>query len=406
LDSTLLINKSVTARYGGTAADTAIAGGTVHKMLDLFRNGGATFFEYGKEGYMRLGVVGNPDVIFGDAQRTFGGIMTFAIGGAAAAPPVLEPPMAIPATPSMPQIPAEPQIPEENLARPTEATVIVNGQNVNFDAYNVNGNNFFKLRDLAYILTGSSKQFDVTWVGEANLILLSSGQAYETVGGEMSAKGQGNKYAAPTSSLILLDGEEVSFSAYNIEDNNYFKLRDIGEAFDFGVDWDNDNKIITVDTGKSYTPEGAAQTGASDLPWSAAAPPQDNSSSAPDMGGYVKNFPTVPYPFTSLGLDPQNVTILTETENTVAYMIDRRGFTSLSVEAYENRLLQILRQAGFTTDVLIDMSVEAGRVSAEHIRYNGSEITSMLGNGDIQIISVLNGGGGSGIDIFIVYRII
>ena len=55
-----------------------------------------------------------------------------------------------------------------------------------------------------------------------------------------------------TSSKIYLDGKEVSFQAYNIEDNNYFKLRDIGKAFNFGVDWDGANNTIVLDTAKPY----------------------------------------------------------------------------------------------------------------------------------------------------------
>ncbi|MEG0798795.1 MAG: WG repeat-containing protein, partial [Acidaminococcaceae bacterium] len=41
--------------------------------------------------------------------------------------------------------------------------VTVNGKDVAFDAYNINGNNYFKLRDLAFALSGSEKQFDVGW---------------------------------------------------------------------------------------------------------------------------------------------------------------------------------------------------------------------------------------------------
>ena len=56
------------------------------------------------------------------------------------------------------------------------------------------------------------------------------------------------------------DGSEVQFTAYHIEGNNYFKLRDIGEAFDFGVDWDEAAATIRIDTSKGYTPEGATPT--------------------------------------------------------------------------------------------------------------------------------------------------
>jgi hypothetical protein len=51
-----------------------------------------------------------------------------------------------------------------------------------------------------------------------------------------------------------LDGKEVSFTAYTIEGNNYFKLRDIAAAFDFGVDWDGAANTIAVDTDKGYIP--------------------------------------------------------------------------------------------------------------------------------------------------------
>jgi hypothetical protein len=56
-------------------------------------------------------------------------------------------------------------------------------------------------------------------------------------------------------STIILDGRKVPFTAYNIGGNNYFKLRDIGAAFDFGVDWDGAQNTIVIDTSKGYTPE-------------------------------------------------------------------------------------------------------------------------------------------------------
>ena len=75
------------------------------------------------------------------------------------------------------------------------------------------------------------------------------------VGGEMANAGSGNKNAKPTTSKIYLDGKEINLMAYNIDGNNYFKLRDIGAAFNFGVDWDSAKNTIVIDTGKGYTPE-------------------------------------------------------------------------------------------------------------------------------------------------------
>ena len=133
--------------------------------------------------------------------------------------------------------------------------MLVNGKPVAFDAYNINNNNYFKLRDLAFILSGTEKQFEVVWDGASNAIHLTSGEPYTVVGGEMTGKGAGDKTPAATTSKVYLDGKEMPFAAYASEGNNYFKLRDIGEAFDFGVDWDGATNTIIIDTGKGYTPE-------------------------------------------------------------------------------------------------------------------------------------------------------
>jgi hypothetical protein len=145
--------------------------------------------------------------------------------------------------------------PSAIAAKPTSSSVLVNGKNVAFDAYNIANNNYFKLRDLAFILSGTEKQFEVGYDDATKAITLTSGKSYTAVGGEMASKGAGNKSASPTSSKIYLDGAEVAFTAYNIGGNNYFKLRDIGQAFDFGVDWDGARNTIVIDTSKGYTPE-------------------------------------------------------------------------------------------------------------------------------------------------------
>jgi hypothetical protein len=88
---------------------------------------------------------------------------------------------------------------------------------------------------LAYILNGTEKQFEIGWDSEKNAISLTSGKPYTIIGGEMKGKGTENKTAVPTASKIYLDGKEINLTAYIIDGNNYFKLGDIGKAFDFYV---------------------------------------------------------------------------------------------------------------------------------------------------------------------------
>ena len=137
------------------------------------------------------------------------------------------------------------------VAKPTAAAVYVDGIEITFDAYNINDNNYFKLRDIAFVLNWSEKQFSVGWDAANDAITLTSGELYTPAGGELSGKSSSVKTATPTTSRIFLDGREVGFTAYRIDNYNYFKLRDVGEALDFNVSWRNGS--IWVDTEQSYS---------------------------------------------------------------------------------------------------------------------------------------------------------
>lgn len=144
--------------------------------------------------------------------------------------------------------------PEPVSAVPTRSRVMVNDTEVAFGAYNINGNNYFKLRDLAMALSGSEKQFQVIWDSEYNAINLISGRPYTPVGGELAvSSAPAAQQALPTASKVFVNGEQVQLTAYNIGGNNYFKLRDIARVIDFGVTWDASTSTIGIDSASAYT---------------------------------------------------------------------------------------------------------------------------------------------------------
>lgn len=158
-------------------------------------------------------------------------------------------------TPTQPTTPsAPPSVPDMTkvTAVPTKSAVLVYGQAVAFDAYNIKDNNYFKLRDLAFILSGSKVQFEVTWSQDLGAILMTSGKSYTPAGGEMGTGSSTNQIGVLNTSKLYLDGQAVDFTAYTIQGNNYFKLRDIGELFNFSVEWDGVNQQIMIDTNKPY----------------------------------------------------------------------------------------------------------------------------------------------------------
>ena len=139
-------------------------------------------------------------------------------------------------------------------AVPTSSAVLVNGETVPFEAYNIDGNNYFKLRDLAKVFSSTAKQFEVGWDTVNNAIGLTSGSSYTPVGGELSISGGKNsKSAILSSASVYLDGSKVNLTAYNIDGYNYFKLRDVGKTMNFGVDWDSVRSTISIDTSKEYS---------------------------------------------------------------------------------------------------------------------------------------------------------
>ena len=138
-------------------------------------------------------------------------------------------------------------------AYPTSATILLDGQDTTFDAYHIDGNNYFKLRDLAFMLDGTAKQFSVDYNEVTQRITLTPGEAYIVVGGEMESKGNDPQPAFLSRIFLSMEGRNHRIFAYNIGGNNYLKLRDIAALIDFGVGWDGTNDTITIDTEIGYT---------------------------------------------------------------------------------------------------------------------------------------------------------
>ncbi|MDR1541406.1 MAG: hypothetical protein LBU32_26095, partial [Clostridiales bacterium] len=67
--------------------------------------------------------------------------------------------------------------------------------------------------------------------------------------------------ATPTSSTVSVDGKPIAFDSYNINDYNYFKIRDVafalnGGAKRFAIAWDAGGNAMTLTPGAAYEPTG------------------------------------------------------------------------------------------------------------------------------------------------------
>lgn len=145
--------------------------------------------------------------------------------------------------------------PAAPTATPTSYPVLLNGQQVAFDVYAMkdadgNDTNYFKLRDVAFQLNGTSAQFNVGWDGS---VTITTGAAYEANGTEMSAPFSGPQAVSDVKTTTLVNGIETALETITLTDAGgsgytYYKLRDLGVACGFVVDWDAAAGAIVINT--------------------------------------------------------------------------------------------------------------------------------------------------------------
>lgn len=144
-----------------------------------------------------------------------------------------------PATPAVPSTPSTPAASSGIVATPTNDKLYVDGVLQNATVYKIDGSNYFKLRDIAAMLNGSEKQFDVGYDAATGSVTVIPGQAYASNGSELAgAAAGGDKEATVSNNSIYVDGVELDLTVYKIDGSNYFKLRDLGLSLNFYVGYD------------------------------------------------------------------------------------------------------------------------------------------------------------------------
>ena len=131
----------------------------------------------------------------------------------------------------------------------------LNGKPVYAQAYNINGSNYFKLRDIAYLLSDTEARFSVEYDSKTNTVTIVSGESYFPIGTELdSSAAAAPKSVKASPQSLIINGHRVSWlSAYNVDASNYFKLRDLGEELGFGVDYDKDTRTVLLTTRDAET---------------------------------------------------------------------------------------------------------------------------------------------------------
>lgn len=151
-------------------------------------------------------------------------------------------------------------------AQPTNDAVTVDGKTVEVAVYKINDNNYFKLRDLAQAMSGSGYQFDISFDQDAQKVDIATGKAYTAVGGELSGTAEAPKAVVESPWKLFVDGKEAGASVYNIDGNNYYKLRDLADLIGYGVGYNSYSRTAMIltkeaEAGATVAADAASPTG-------------------------------------------------------------------------------------------------------------------------------------------------
>ena len=139
--------------------------------------------------------------------------------------------------------------------------VYVNDARVYPTGYNIADNNYFKLRDIGTIVG-----FGVEWNGETQTVEISTARTTPSTEGISDTAASG-AVAKISDQRITVDGVQVNMTAYQIDGNNYVKLRDIGKQVNFGVGYDNATASVRIDTDVPYTESTTSASGSAITKW-------------------------------------------------------------------------------------------------------------------------------------------
>lgn len=133
-------------------------------------------------------------------------------------------------------IPLQPVYANSITATASQDAIYLNDTHISVSGYNINGNNYFKLRDLAEAFQNTTSCFDVVWNTNTKEVEVITNQPYSS----SSASDSQSPFSAEAISSdakLTIDGKAYTVTTYNINGNNYYKLRDLSDVLNFDVVW-------------------------------------------------------------------------------------------------------------------------------------------------------------------------
>lgn len=122
----------------------------------------------------------------------------------------------------------------------------MDGTPVSFEAYNIDGFNYFRLQDLAIALKDTEARFSVAYDAAADAVSVITGAVCTLTNGDEAERGDLSAAAVPSVQSVHIDGVPVRLSPYNIGGYNFFRIGDLGPLIGFGVAYDAGENSVGI----------------------------------------------------------------------------------------------------------------------------------------------------------------
>lgn len=142
---------------------------------------------------------------------------------------------------------------EEKInAEVSRQKILFDGKEIDsIEAYNIEGNNYFKLRDVAALISGTDINFDVSFNETRRSVEITRNKAYAKQESDLvKNNSNANLNVRKANPVCYIDNEKVLYKGYLINNNNFFRLRDLGKTIGFYVSYDEGEDAVIIKSEK------------------------------------------------------------------------------------------------------------------------------------------------------------
>lgn len=127
----------------------------------------------------------------------------------------------------------------------------VNGQSLNVVNYTINGQAYYRIRDIAGLLKNTAKRFNIEYDKEKNEVIINKDKNY--INENKFVIYEDSDVAIKSKSKLRYENNMIELESYNIKGYNYYRIEDIAELLKFIMEYEISPKSIVINTNEKYS---------------------------------------------------------------------------------------------------------------------------------------------------------